>query len=342
MSWFNYITENPDKPWNYRELSCNPNITIDIIHSDLSKPWSVRAISCNPNITWEIVQQNPNKPWDYYGLSENPNITWEIVQQNSGKPWCNYHLTWNPNITWDIIREYPCLWNSMLYHNPNIFKQTEINILWDRTYLFHIILYYGLFATVYSVIELRNIIRSFVKWERCSRFMSFINQLWTFIELLNIVILFFQNKKMQPLSYAWLVDQLHNGFIYHYLTHDPDILLKLIKKDLGVTFTQRYMLHNNEVIHKYLTDCSNIMPIIEEINDPLLFASLSCNPNITMAIVNARPNKPWCYHGLSRNPNVTWSVVQDNPDKPWNYQMLSRNKMSKHPHFNCQMSYLLK
>ena len=45
--WFQFIKDNPDKPWNYYELSYNPNIT------------------------WEIVQENPNKPWNYYNLSKN-------------------------------------------------------------------------------------------------------------------------------------------------------------------------------------------------------------------------------------------------------------------------------
>ena len=39
--WFQYILDNPEKPWDYFELSSNPNIT------------------------WEIVKANPEKPWDY-------------------------------------------------------------------------------------------------------------------------------------------------------------------------------------------------------------------------------------------------------------------------------------
>jgi len=43
MSWFDYINANPVKPWNYEELSANPNVT------------------------WDIVEANPDKPWDYSG-----------------------------------------------------------------------------------------------------------------------------------------------------------------------------------------------------------------------------------------------------------------------------------
>ena len=45
--WFDYIKNNPDKPWNYSYLSKHPNIT------------------------WEIVQNNPDFPWEYNYLSNN-------------------------------------------------------------------------------------------------------------------------------------------------------------------------------------------------------------------------------------------------------------------------------
>ena len=44
-------------------------------------------ISCNSNITWEIIQANPDYPWNWYGVSCNPDITWEIIQANPDKDW---------------------------------------------------------------------------------------------------------------------------------------------------------------------------------------------------------------------------------------------------------------
>ena len=45
--WFQYILNHPDKPWNYTNLSLNPNIT------------------------WNIVQAMSDKKWDYLYLSVN-------------------------------------------------------------------------------------------------------------------------------------------------------------------------------------------------------------------------------------------------------------------------------
>ena len=44
------------------------------------KEWDYKYLSQNPNITWDNVQNNPDKPWNYYWLSSNPNITWNNVK----------------------------------------------------------------------------------------------------------------------------------------------------------------------------------------------------------------------------------------------------------------------
>ena len=61
--YLKFIEDNPDKDWNWY------------------------YISCNPNITWEIIRDNPDKPWDWYSISMNPNITWEIIRDNPDKRW---------------------------------------------------------------------------------------------------------------------------------------------------------------------------------------------------------------------------------------------------------------
>jgi hypothetical protein len=69
--WFNYIENNPDKPWNWEYLSENPNITWDIVVDNPEKKWDYDSLSVNPNITWDIIEANLDKPWIYELLSEN-------------------------------------------------------------------------------------------------------------------------------------------------------------------------------------------------------------------------------------------------------------------------------
>ena len=71
MSFFEFVMENPDKPWNWYWLSANPNITMEIVAANPDAPWDWSWLSANPNITWEIVKANPDKPWNYSRLSWN-------------------------------------------------------------------------------------------------------------------------------------------------------------------------------------------------------------------------------------------------------------------------------
>ena len=68
QKFWQFILDNPDKPWDWE--------------------W----ISKNPNINWEIIENNHDKDWDWYWISNNPNITWEIIENNPDKDW---HWRWD-------------------------------------------------------------------------------------------------------------------------------------------------------------------------------------------------------------------------------------------------------
>ena len=65
------IKNFPDEDWNWCGLSCNPNITWDIVQDNPAKPWDWIYLSGNPNITWDIVLDNPDEKWDWGFLSYN-------------------------------------------------------------------------------------------------------------------------------------------------------------------------------------------------------------------------------------------------------------------------------
>ena len=69
--YFRFIEKHFDKPWNWVELSRNPNITWDIMEANPDKPWVWYSLSCNPNITMDNVEANLNKPWNWNSLSSN-------------------------------------------------------------------------------------------------------------------------------------------------------------------------------------------------------------------------------------------------------------------------------
>ena len=90
-----YLLEKyPEKPWDWLEISRNPNITMEDIERHPEKPWDWYYISNNPNITMEMIEKYPEKPWSRWGISINPNITIKFIEKNMDK--INFEkLSWN-------------------------------------------------------------------------------------------------------------------------------------------------------------------------------------------------------------------------------------------------------
>ena len=71
---------------------------MDIVQANLDKPWNWRTLSINPNLTWEFIEANLDKDWNWERLSENDSLTWDIVRANLYKPWDWQYLSRNPMI----------------------------------------------------------------------------------------------------------------------------------------------------------------------------------------------------------------------------------------------------
>lgn len=112
---------------NWKSISKNPNITWDIILSNINEPWNWRGISENPNISLSIIEKHPNFPWNWKNISKNINITWENINNNLNKPWNWNLISKHPNITWNIIEENL----ELLYYKTNkVFE--NVNMTWKN------------------------------------------------------------------------------------------------------------------------------------------------------------------------------------------------------------------
>ena len=140
--FWKFIENNIDKPWDWKWLSQNPNITFDIILAHPDKSWNWYWLSLNPNITFDIVLAHPDKPWKWGwdGLSCNPNIAFDNVLAHSDKPWNWSWLSSNPNLTFDIVLVHPNKpwdWRELSYNTFSKEKQQFI----DRKYKEHLSAY---------------------------------------------------------------------------------------------------------------------------------------------------------------------------------------------------------
>ncbi len=101
--WYNmskYVTMEqlykfPDKPWNWKGISNNTCLTMNVILDHLDKSWDWTKISRYSNIPMDIVQLHSDKPWCYKSMSVNQNLTINFILNNQDKPWDYAHMSEN-------------------------------------------------------------------------------------------------------------------------------------------------------------------------------------------------------------------------------------------------------
>ena len=62
------LEKYPEKKWDWRNLSANPNVTMEYVDAhlnDTSFKWDYRFLSMNPNLTMEYIEAHPEKKWNY-------------------------------------------------------------------------------------------------------------------------------------------------------------------------------------------------------------------------------------------------------------------------------------
>ena len=78
-----------------------------------------------------------------------------------------------------------------------------------------------------------------------------------------------------------------------------------------------------KVINKRLLE--NMLNNNDNDDNELCFHSLSCNPAITMDIIEKNPLFPWKWVDVSKNPNLTIEMILNNKDKHWEWDSISIN-----------------
>ena len=128
------LSTNPNITWkqiqefpikNYKFISKNPNITLDIIKANPDCKWDYSAFSKNKSITLEQIITNPDIPWDYKALSQNNDITLEFMDEHKDKQWGIYNfLKYNKNRSLNIVYSCPITtWTWHIYEDPVIITE---------------------------------------------------------------------------------------------------------------------------------------------------------------------------------------------------------------------------
>jgi hypothetical protein len=96
------IEKYPDKSWDWKWISENPNITMEIIEKYPDNPWNWSYISENPNITMEIIEKYPDRTWNWEWISKNKFLYDKNVYNYS----INIDIKKNKYKLYNILNEY--------------------------------------------------------------------------------------------------------------------------------------------------------------------------------------------------------------------------------------------
>ena len=83
--YWQFIIDNPDKPWDWDYISENPNITMKDILDNPDKPWDWDYISWNPNIFSPTHLSFLNVA---FGI--NHNFDSRLISSKSRLPWPSF------------------------------------------------------------------------------------------------------------------------------------------------------------------------------------------------------------------------------------------------------------
>jgi len=143
------VTKYFDKPWNWKKLSQNCNISLDIFETyidikdispidvlkhtknpvyfyekcpKLSLFWDWKIATRNTSIPIDFISKHSNEDWCWTKLSYRSDLTTCFIENNIDKPWVWNELSKHKSITIDFIDKYsdkPWNWRYISL-NPNI------------------------------------------------------------------------------------------------------------------------------------------------------------------------------------------------------------------------------
>lgn len=268
-------------PWNWSQLSLNPNITIDFVKQNLYKSWNwdhlsvilpIRDILDNLDLPWnfEYVSQNKSVtqddlieysalPWDFAVLSEHIDVN--FVYANPDLPWNFKALSHRMNL--NFIQDNPnknWSWFNIISRHPDITVEFILKEL-DDTNNWRSIWFINPNMTFKDVIENPNL-----NVHLPSVYEKFTS------ELLNNMPAFIIDYKLASL-YATLEDiqkRPDRFWDYENLSSNPNITIGFIKQNLSKLWN---------------------------------WTALTNNININDILAN--PSMPWKLDLLAKNPSVT-------------------------------------
>ena len=137
--WFQYIRDNPEKPWSWSAISNNPILSGSAIPRKYPRfPWKWQSLVCQMPLGREMFDlEDYNWPnidptdleTDWYFVSAHPRLPIQAVLENPLYPWHWYHVSQNDQLTWDIVEEnihFPWDWSGLSANPMTVWRSRYV------------------------------------------------------------------------------------------------------------------------------------------------------------------------------------------------------------------------
>jgi len=293
----------PNLSWNWKDISWNPNMTINMVieHADEDLNWHQLSM----NIPWSDIKKHPELPWVEYMVLRNKTICvddiintnvayWDVLSLNIkttidvvlahlDKPWDWEQFSANSNITPAIVKAHPTLpWKMRGFSaNPN----------WS----------------VHNIDLNGNIDWWCVSYKAKSD-----------------ILLANPDKKWLWLFASSLVDVTQEILDFHGISWTGVSCNKSLTWELLAANKNKPWDWRNLSRILPLSMTPTLAPSIYP-DAPLNYEYLSVNINLTWEMVVANPDKQWDWEQLSMHPNIPYNIIRDYPNLPWQWASVVLN-----------------
>jgi len=294
----------PDKPWDWNQVSTNPNIKciFNIENPGVNhKVYSVyrkcirHDYSSHTNIRWwgiENIREINSidellthiKKFNLMELSRNPDITWDIVQSHPEIEWDNNFLQMNPNIIHDVVLGNPSHnWNPTVLYYVGLIPSEEFNkrincsgtnFEWEVIKIDSKINWGNLYLGIEPKISFSNIQSNPYILSKYSRFLQ------------------------QSVNITWDDIESNSGM-------------------LGVDWDFTRLSRNPHITPQI---------VLEHLEQAWDWYELSRNQSTTTELVMATIDLDWDWKYLSARWDVSWKLITSFPDKEWDWGYVSMNR----------------
>lgn len=267
-------------------LSSNSHTSIDDVYNNPDICWDGAHVCCNKAINWLDKLYISDRYMDWTIFSSLHEITWDFVQSNPHLYWNLRGLSRNPNMTEEIIGKHLHLhWHwDLLTENPNLSSAFLVKHGGEN-------LDWDFLITRADIDF--NFIKSLSRPQDISFICAFGNICWKDV-----------------------LENPHVDWVYNALSENVNIKITDILQNRDRPWNFGNISDRSDLTWEIVRNNKDL---------PWDFSRLSSNPVITWDIIISNPWHAWNWDFLSINPSMTWEIIAKNSKKPWNWNLLSEN-----------------